>query len=115
MSAALSGDEVLTTTNPLDGSPLATYPAMTPLEVDRALEATHRAARQWRDVSVASRAQLLRALADRLRADVEQLATRVTEEMGKPVAEARGEVEKSARAAEWYAAHAERLRALQND
>ena len=56
-------------------------------------------------VPVADRAALLTALAAHLRADAERYAALVTTEMGKPLAEARGEVEKSAVTADHYAAH----------
>ena len=102
MSAVLPA--VVTTVNPVDGSLLAEYPAMTPADVEAALEATADAARAWRSVPVARRVELLRALADHLRAQTERYAALVTAEMGKPLAEARGEVAKSALTADWYAA-----------
>ena len=94
---------VVTTVNPVDGSLLAEYPR-DPADVEAALEATADAARAWRSVPVARRVELLRALADHLRAQTERYAALVTAEMGKPLAEARGEVAKSALTADWYAA-----------
>ena len=101
MSAVLPA--VVTTVNPVDGSLLAEYPAMTPADVEAALEATADAARVAVG-PVARRVELLRALADHLRAQTERYAALVTAEMGKPLAEARGEVAKSALTADWYAA-----------
>ncbi|MDZ7675691.1 MAG: NAD-dependent succinate-semialdehyde dehydrogenase [Acidimicrobiales bacterium] len=62
---------------------------------------------QWRSRSFAERAGVLNAVASRMRKDTETLAPLMTEEMGKPIKEARGEVEKAAWAAEHYAEHAE--------
>jgi len=75
--------------------------------VERKLAAAARAYAGWRRLSFAERGARLRAVAERLRADVDRLGAFMTEEMGKPVKEARGEVEQSAWAAEHYAEHAE--------
>ena len=99
----------VTTVNPVDGSLLAEYPAMTPADVEAALDATANAARTWRGVPVTRRAELLRSLAAHLREDTERYAGLVTAEMGKPLVEARGEVEKSALTADWYADQAATL------
>lgn len=61
----------------------------------------------WRRLSFAERAKVLRAVAQKMRDDIEILAPLMTEEMGKPIKEARGEVLKSAWCAEHYAEHAE--------
>jgi len=67
----------------------------------------------WGRLSFADRADVLRAAAANMRARVEDLAPLMTEEMGKPIREARGEVEKAAWCAEHYAAHAESYLAAQ--
>ncbi|MDX1670536.1 MAG: aldehyde dehydrogenase family protein, partial [Limnobacter sp.] len=61
----------------------------------------------WRNRSFAGRADILRAVAKHMRENVEELAPIMTEEMGKPITEARGEVNKAAWCAEHYAEHAE--------
>ena len=50
---------------------------------------------------------MLRAVADRMRDEMDTLAPLMTEEMGKPIKESLGEVTKAAWAAEHYAEHAE--------
>ncbi len=62
----------------------------------------------WRATTFADRANVLRAVAAHMRDNVETLAPLMTEEMGKPINEARGEVNKAAWCAEHYADHAER-------
>lgn len=79
-----------------------------PAVVERKLAAAAAAFDTWRRTSFTERAERMRAVARRLREDRERLAGLMTEEMGKPVREARGEVEKSAWCAEHYAEHAER-------
>lgn len=96
----------VTTTNPADGTVLTSYPAMGPAEVERAVARGADAARAWGQVPVAERAALLSRLATHLRTDAERYAALVTAEMGKPLAQARGEVEKSAVTADYYAARA---------
>lgn len=93
----------IVTIDPATGAELARYDAMAPGDVERTLAAVHGAAGQWAATSVAERAALLRSLAAVLRSDADRLAALATAEMGKPLAEARGEVLKSATTAEYYA------------
>ena len=98
--------QTVTTTNPADATTLASYPAMGPDEVERAVARGAEAARAWGQAPVRDRAALLTEFAAHLRSDVERYAALVTAEMGKPLAQARGEVEKSAVTADYYAANA---------
>ncbi len=95
----------IVTTDPSTGATLASYAAMTPADVDAALAAAVTAATNWRAVDTEARAARLRALAAALRSEAEPLAALATAEMGKPLAESRGEVAKCATTAEYYAAH----------
>lgn len=99
----------IVTVNPADGTTIASYPPMTSAEVEAAVSAGAAAAAAWGRVPVAERAARLTDLAAVLRAEADSLAALVTREMGKPLAEAHGEVEKSAVTAEYYAAHAPSL------
>lgn len=75
--------------------------------VEAKLSAAASAFRDWRNRSFAERAEVLHAVAADMRSRVAELAPIMTEEMGKPIKEARGEVEKAAWCAEHYAEHAE--------
>lgn len=78
-------------------------------DTDAALEAALQRAKvgfgQWRRVSLAQRSEYMVALADALEANTEALATMITCEMGKPIAQARGEVSKCVNLCRWYAEH----------
>jgi succinate-semialdehyde dehydrogenase len=91
--------------NPATGEQIGQYP----FESDAALQATLTRAtsgfRGWRSKPVEQRAQLLINLAQALRNSAGAMANMITLEMGKPIAQARGEVEKCAQLCEWYAEH----------
>ncbi len=91
--------------NPANGETLSTWPWATATEVEHALAQTDAAFRQWSSVPVAARAQKLRDLGTALRNRGEEMARMITREMGKPIAQARGEVAKSAGLCDWYADH----------
>src|SRR4029077_16608361 len=63
----------------------------------------------WRDAGMDLRTALLRSVAGVLRAEKPRFAALMTAEMGKPIAEAEGEVEKCAWSATWIADNATRL------
>ena len=94
------------TLNPATGERLAEYPAFSDADVDAALDRAAAAQTGWAALSFAERSAVLRRTAEVLRAQVEDLALLVTREMGKPLAEARAEVEKCATACDYYAEHA---------
>jgi len=100
--------EAITTRNPATGRKLRDYPLMTRAEVLGALETAARAQRDWAAQPAAARAGLLVPLAAVLRDGAERYARLMTEEMGKPLAEARAEVEKCAWLCEFYAENAPR-------
>ena len=95
---------MITTVNPTDGTTLATYDAMTPAQLERVVVQAAQAAAGWGSVPVGARLEALTRLAAELRGAT-GLAALVTAEMGKPIGEAEGEIEKSAVTAEYYAAH----------
>jgi succinate-semialdehyde dehydrogenase/glutarate-semialdehyde dehydrogenase len=94
------------TINPATGATLAEYPAFAADEVTAALDRAAAVQADWAARSFAARSDVLRRAAEVLRAEVEELALLVTREMGKPLPEARAEVEKCATACDYYAEHA---------
>jgi len=99
--------ETLAAVDPSTGEVVREVPAAGPDEITATIDRAHQAYRSWRETSFAERAEVLRAVARYMREHTEELAPLMTEEMGKPITEARGEVAKAAWAAEHYATHAE--------
>ena len=96
-------DTASTSINPATGETLSTWPMADAGTLEQRLEAAYREARQWRRRDPLARADLLRSMAAQLRANKQALARTITLEMGKPTAEAEGEVEKSAWNCEYVA------------
>jgi succinate-semialdehyde dehydrogenase/glutarate-semialdehyde dehydrogenase len=86
----------ITTVDPATGTELATYDAFGEADIDAALAGAHAAYEAWSQVPVAERTDLLRTLGKLLTERREEYAAIITEEMGKPLAEARAEVDKCA-------------------
>src|SRR3954469_17278089 len=95
----------VTTVDPATGQVLATYPAAGVDQVLQVLADVHDAQPAWAARPVEERAELVRAIGAQLRKESDELAALMTAEMGKPIAEARAEVEKSATACDFYAEH----------
>jgi succinate-semialdehyde dehydrogenase / glutarate-semialdehyde dehydrogenase len=91
--------------NPATAEAFAWWPWADGAGIERALDAAARAAAAARQSSPLERAALLKAIAAGLRAGKAQLARTITLEMGKPIAEAEAEVEKSAWNCEFVAEH----------
>lgn len=91
--------------SPITGETLSSLPWASEQQVDAAIALAEQGYRQWRNVSVAERAATLRNVGSAMRARGEALAQMISREMGKPIAQARGEVAKSANLCDWYAEH----------
>ncbi|ESP88709.1 NAD-dependent succinate-semialdehyde dehydrogenase [Candidatus Halobonum tyrrellensis] len=90
-------------TNPATGETVDTYEEHTAEEVDAALERATETFDDWKETSLAHRQQLLSEAASVLRDRTDEYAELMTREMGKPVDQARAEVEKCAWACDYYA------------
>ncbi|WP_324724345.1 succinate-semialdehyde dehydrogenase [Lelliottia sp. JS-SCA-14] len=99
--------------NPATGETLAAYPWAKTAEVDQAIALADRGFREWRNATVAHRAQKLRDLGSALRARAEEMAQMMSREMGKPILQARAEVTKSAGLCDWYAEHGQAMLATE--
>ncbi|VVO42446.1 aldehyde dehydrogenase family protein [Pseudomonas fluorescens] len=91
--------------NPANGEQLGHYPFESASELDAALARAAAGFSIWRRTPVEQRAQALVVLARTLRDNAATMANMITVEMGKPIAQARGEIEKCAQLCEWYAEH----------
>ena len=95
--------------DPATGTLVGSVPDMGAGETQRAIEAAVRAQRKWARVTAAERAGVLTRIAALLREHREDLAVIMTAEQGKPLAEARGEVEYAASYFTWFAEEARRI------
>jgi succinate-semialdehyde dehydrogenase/glutarate-semialdehyde dehydrogenase len=91
--------------NPASGERMAEYALWGDADIERALAHIADAAQSWSGYPIDARAALLRRAADELRRRSEQWAGLITREMGKPIREARAEIEKCAWGCEHYAQH----------
>ncbi len=105
--------DVFTATDPTTGKVVREVEALDAQGLEEVLARSEAAYDDWRRRSFADRAAVLEGVGAAMREDTERLALLMTEEMGKPITEARGEVAKAAWAAEHYAAHAEEYLAAQ--
>ncbi len=99
----------IATTNPTTGEIEKTFEALTSAEVDERIARAAATARDYRRTSFADRARWMNAAADRLEAQVDDIARVMTTEMGKTIVAARAEVLKCAKGCRFYAMHAESM------
>lgn len=95
--------------NPATGEVVAEVARCGTAETRRAIEAAERALPGWRGLTAKARSDLLRKWFDLMMANQNDLAEILTAEMGKPLAEARGEIAYGAGYVEWFAEEARRV------
>ncbi|MCA0910353.1 NAD-dependent succinate-semialdehyde dehydrogenase [Qipengyuania gaetbuli] len=96
---------MITTTNPATGETIAEYETLDANGIDAKLEAATRAYRDWRTSPMEQRTQLLARLSELYLERKEELARLAVTEMGKPITQARSEVEKCASLFAYLAEH----------
>jgi len=95
--------------NPANGEILAHVPSMGAAETARAIELAEAAWIPWREKTAAERAGVLRRWYELILDNKQDLATIMTLEQGKPLAESMGEVAYGASFIEWFAEEAKRV------
>jgi succinate-semialdehyde dehydrogenase/glutarate-semialdehyde dehydrogenase len=95
--------------NPATKAIIGTVPEMGADETRRAVEAANKAFGPWRAKTAKERSVILRKWFDLMLANADDLATIMTTEQGKPLAEAKGEVVYAASFIEWFAEEAKRV------
>ena len=95
--------------DPSTGVTIAEVPLASAADLDEALAASERAFAVWRATDADARSAILRRAAGLMRERAEVIASLLTREQGKPIAEARGEVASSAQLFEWCAEEAKRV------
>ncbi|MFA7418229.1 MAG: NAD-dependent succinate-semialdehyde dehydrogenase [Melioribacteraceae bacterium] len=95
------------TINPATGKVVKTFDSLTTSQVNEKIDQTHEAFLEWRNVSFASKSELMKKAAGILRDRKNEFGKILTLEMGKPIVQAIAEVEKCALACDYYADNAE--------
>ena len=103
------GDPADPVDNPATGEIIARVPRFGAEEATRAVEAADEAFRTWSKKLAKERSQIMRRWFDLMIAHKEDIALLMTSEQGKPLAEARGEVDYAASFIEFYAEEAKRV------
>ncbi|PHR95751.1 MAG: succinate-semialdehyde dehydrogenase [Oceanobacter sp.] len=109
---------MLTPMNPTTGSALTEVPSLSSEQASALIDSAVAAAPAWAILSYKERGQYLLNIAELMRKNKDELARLMAEEMGKPLREGLGEVEKAASCAEYYADNGEAFLAsefLQSD
>lgn len=95
--------------NPATGELVARVPNGGERETQRAVAAAARAMKSWRKTLPKERSKVLRKLFDLMLENIDDLATIMTAEQGKPLVESRGEIIYAAGFIEWFAEEAKRI------
>src|SRR5437879_517598 len=103
----------LQSVNPATGEVLETFPATPSRELATIVAKSHATFLEWRTVPFKNRAERMREAAQTLRRRRAELARTMALEMGKPIAQGEGEVDKCARVCDYYADSAEGFLAVQ--
>jgi succinate-semialdehyde dehydrogenase/glutarate-semialdehyde dehydrogenase len=95
--------------DPATGTRVGTIPWVSGAETGRAIDAAQEAFLTWSMTTAAERAEKLQRMAQLVRDNLDILATMLTLEQGKPLAEARGEMKLGADYIQWFAEEARRI------
>ena len=93
--------------NPVNGETIRSYQALTHEEMWQTVDRVHDAWLEWRKTPFSERSRLMKLAAELLRERSDRYGRMITEEMGKTLASAVGEVEKCAWVCDYYAENAE--------
>jgi succinate-semialdehyde dehydrogenase/glutarate-semialdehyde dehydrogenase len=104
-----TGEGSFAINNPVNGALLAKVPFGGTPEATLAVEAAEKAQKSWAKLTAKQRGAVMRKWFDLILANREDLALIMTSEQGKPLAEARGEIDYAASFIEFYAEEAKRI------
>jgi succinate-semialdehyde dehydrogenase/glutarate-semialdehyde dehydrogenase len=89
--------------NPATGAEIGRVAHAGTADLDRALAAAQKGFEKWRDMPAAERGKIMRKAAGFMRERAGEIAKLLTQEQGKPLAEAKGEAMAAADIIEWFA------------
>lgn len=98
--------KTVSSVNPANGKEIAAYTLLDKSRFDTVLEKSRHGFGTWKDLTVEERAALLLKVAVIIETGIQEYAAIATAEMGKPIAQAVAELDKSVVALRYYAANA---------
>jgi succinate-semialdehyde dehydrogenase/glutarate-semialdehyde dehydrogenase len=109
VDGAWVGEGSIAVTNPATGETIGFVPKFGADETTKAVDAAATAFRTWSAKTAKERSKLVRQWFERIRAHQDDLAMILTSEQGKPLAEAKGEIDYANAYVEFYAEEAKRI------
>ncbi len=107
-----SSGKLISVINPSTEEVVGRVPAATPEEVDQAVRTAQEAFKSWRDTPAAERAAAMMKLINAVRANIDEIARILTSEQGKPLWQAKGEINGFCAVIEYYAQEARRIQGM---
>lgn len=95
--------------NPFDNSQIAIVADCKAADAETAVAAASKALKPWSSLTANDRCRILKRWHELIIENIEQLATILTLEQGKPLAEAKGEINYGASFVEWFAEEGKRI------
>jgi succinate-semialdehyde dehydrogenase/glutarate-semialdehyde dehydrogenase len=105
----MSSDRQMYSINPATEETIGVFPMHSQEQIEKALSRARQTFSTWRRENFPVRSSLMKKAASYLRQNKSRFAGCMTAEMGKPIAESEGEVEKCAWNCDYYAENAERF------
>ncbi|XLS27471.1 NAD-dependent succinate-semialdehyde dehydrogenase [Flavobacteriaceae bacterium M23B6Z8] len=97
---------MITTTNPFTSKKIKTYETLTSSQIETAIVNGHFTHLNWKKTSFAERSEKMIVLSEVLERNKKKYAKTITQEMGKPIAQAEAEIEKCSWVCKYYAENA---------
>ncbi|CAN5291633.1 NADP-dependent succinate-semialdehyde dehydrogenase [soil metagenome] len=105
----VTGERWIDVDDPATGEIIGRVPSLGAVETEQAVAAAAEAMTGWAARTAGDRAKVLRRYFDLIMAHQDGLAAILTQEQGKPLAEAKGEIAYAASFIEWFAEEAKRV------
>ena len=102
-------NKTLAVVNPATGSEIGRVAHASIADLDRALAAAQKGFSTWRNMPALDRGDIMRRAAQLMRERTPRIAELMTQEQGKPLAEAKAEIGAAIATIEWFAGEAQRV------
>jgi len=103
-----ASDDAIAVINPATNEIIAYIPSVSPAQITTIIEASKTAQMEWQERSASERSTILKSWYDLVIENRDDLARIMTLEQGKPLAEAKGEINYGASFIQWFSEEAKR-------